>query len=73
MMSSLLSASFSKMKAREKYQSDLWLEIEHLNKGEELRSKRVWGSVLPKSGPIALHVHGPSWLQGSQVTMKVGD
>lgn len=43
MTSSLLSASFSKMKAKEKYQSDVWLEIEHLNKGEELRSKRVWG------------------------------
>ncbi|EPY87542.1 hypothetical protein CB1_000238014 [Camelus ferus] len=28
----LQDASGSKMKAREKYQSDLWLEIEHLNK-----------------------------------------
>ncbi|XP_046507070.1 serine/threonine-protein kinase MRCK alpha-like [Equus quagga] len=30
-----------KMKAKEKCQSDLWLEIEHLNKGEELGSNRT--------------------------------
>ncbi|XP_008591148.1 PREDICTED: serine/threonine-protein kinase MRCK alpha-like [Galeopterus variegatus] len=39
------------MKAKKKYQSDAGLEIEHLNKGEELRPKRVWGIGQQDSSP----------------------
>ncbi|VCW76734.1 unnamed protein product, partial [Gulo gulo] len=40
---SVLLQDESKMKAKEQYQSDVWLETEHLTKGEELRSQRGRG------------------------------
>ncbi|XP_010834357.1 PREDICTED: serine/threonine-protein kinase MRCK alpha-like [Bison bison bison] len=51
-----------KMKAREKYQSDLWLEIEHPNKGETLRSKGLPSLEFRVSGdkvfPSSWHREG---------------